>query len=434
MKERLNLRIDSIAHGGDGLGTPPSGKRGFVPLTAPGDLVEIEVVERRANFERGRLLRVLEPGPERVAPRCIHASVCGGCQFQQLSMEGQLRAKEKNFYDSLARIGGLDLEAIKDARPILASPRIFAYRIRCRLNAEEGELGYLRRNSRDFVALEECHLLAPELEALVLRLRDHLRKHPLPHLAAVELCIGQDGVGAVALEPVRRAPSSWGRRAGALLEVPGIRGVVIRSPRRERPPTLLGEAVVVWDAPLVPGLSLLLRPDLFAQANAGANETLVREAIEALDPREGDEVLELFSGAGNFTFALASRGASVTAVEVEGAALELARQAVFETPLADRIRFEKGDVRRAIERFVGQGRRFDRILLDPPRAGAKEVVSEIARLEPESIAYVSCDPATLARDLRTLVEAGYRIARAQPIDMFPQTYHVEGVVLLLRDA
>lgn len=432
MSVHPRLRIDSIAHGGEGVGTLPTGKRAFVPLTAPGDLVEVEITERRPRFERGRALRVLEPGPERVRPRCRHAEACGGCQLQHLSAEGQIRAKERTFYDALERLGGISRKTIPEAKPILHSPGPFRYRIRCRLHAADGELGYLRRGSRDLVPIEECHLLEEELEALVLAVRDHLRRDPIRHLAAVEFCVGADGAGAIALEPERGAPSAWGRKAEDLLRLPGLRGVVVLPARKGRHPIVLGDPVVERRAPLAPGVSLFLRPDAFAQANASANELLVRDALDELALGEGMEVLELFSGAGNFSFAMAARGARVTAVESDEVASALARRATLGSRLGDRIRFLETDARRAIERLAREGRSFDRILLDPPRAGAKEVLEGIAEVAPSRLVYVSCDPATLARDLRVLVDAGYRLVSVRPIDMFPQTFHLEGVVRLER--
>lgn len=440
------VRIESIAHGGDGVASTPAGKRLFVPGTVPGDRVEVETVERRAQHDRGRVLRVLEAGPARVEPRCVHADRCGGCQLQQLAYEGQLAAKEEAFYDALARLGGWPRERIPDARPIVPSPQPFGYRIRCRLAVQGDELGYLGRRSHELVPLQACHLLVPALEALALRLRDALRERPIRHLAAVELCVGDDGRGAACLEPRPGAPSSWARRAGQLLEVEGLHGVVALAPRvRERqrrtgppgragqPPTIFGEPVVSREAPWAPGVRLLGRPDVFAQANAAANEALVAVAVEGLDAREGDEVLELFCGAGNFTFALATRGARVTAVEMEGASIDLARRAHLAAGGEGRVRFISGDAGRVAEGFAQEGRRFDRLLLDPPRAGARGVLEAVAALGPRRIAYVSCDPATLARDLRILSEAGYRPRLACPVDMFPQTYHVEGVVVLERE-
>lgn len=428
------IRIDFLAHGGEGVGTLDSGKRVFVPDTAPGDLVEIEVRERRPRYERGRVVRLLEPGPERVSPPCPHASACGGCQLQHLSAAGQTTAKERIFYEALARLGGIPRDSLPEARPILASPEAFRYRIRCRLQVGSEGLGYHRRGTRELVPIESCHLLAPPLEALALRVRDRLREAPIHHLAAVELCIGTDGRGALALEPDAGAPPRWAQGAERLLEVEGLRGVVVlpaRRARRSAAPRVLGDPVVVREAPSAPGVPLFLRPDVFAQANAEANEKLVQAAIDALAPGEGEEVLELYAGSGNFTFALASRGARVTAVEVEGAALELARRAA-NAPLRERIRFRSGLAHRVVEELAEAGPRFDLVLLDPPRTGAKEIVPGLLRLRPRRIAYVSCDPATLARDLRLLVEGGYRPRLAQPFDLFPQTFHVEALVVLER--
>ncbi|AKU90820.1 23S rRNA (Uracil-5-) -methyltransferase RumA [Vulgatibacter incomptus] len=221
------IRIESIAHGGDGVGTLESGKRIFVPLTAPGDLVDVQLVSDGAQHARGTISRVVEAGANRVEPRCAHAAACGGCQLQQLSGEAQLRAKEQAFYEALARLGDCPRDAIEDARPIVASPLAFRYRIRCRLNFSKGELGHLRRGTHELEALRECHLLVPELEALALRVAAHLRARPIKHLSAVEICVGEDGSGAAALEPTTEAPPSWGERAGELLSIEGLRGVVV---------------------------------------------------------------------------------------------------------------------------------------------------------------------------------------------------------------
>lgn len=446
--QQFSVRIESISAEGEGVGTSPSGKRIFVPLTAAEDLVEVEVMESRPSFDRGKVLQLLEPGPDRVEPRCVHAARCGGCQLQQVSAEGQLRAKEEAFYRALSRLGGLSREDIADARGIVASPRPFRYRIRCRLRVDVRSLGYLGRRTHSLEPLKECHLLVPELEALALRIRDHLREEPMRHLAVVELCVGDDGAGAASLQPTDDAPSTWCRLAGELLRVDGLRGVVALAPLAAAPrgrllpgsrrpaPALFGDPVVARDAPLAPGVRLLGRPDVFAQANAAANEALVSMAVGVLGIRKGDEVLELFCGAGNFTFALAAMGARVTAVEMEGASIDLARRA-FATPSASAlvgsagggIRFISGDAARVVEGFAQEGRRFDLVLLDPPRAGALGLMAPLGRLGPRRIAYVSCDPATLARDARALRSVGYEPTFACPADMFPQTHHVEGVVV-----
>ncbi len=488
------VRIDSIAHGGDGVGTLPSGMKVFVPLVAVGDRVEVELVEERAQHARARVLQLIEAGADRVETRCRHAATCGGCQLQQLGIDAQRRAKEEAFYEALARLGGCPREAIPDARPILASPDDFHYRIRCRLHVRGMEIGYLRRGSHDLERLEECGLLAPALETLAFRLIDRLRQRPIAHLSAIDLCVGDDGGGAASLEPGAGAGHGWARRAHELLSVEGMRGLVVREPpaavspgRRAAPPgvgrsahRIFGDPVVVRAAPATTAMRLFGRPDVFAQANGGANDRLVSAAVDGLGLLPGDEVLELFCGAGNFSFALAARGASVTAVESEGEALDLARSAEVPNATArrraaagaargaggpqltetsswgqgsaaaaaavdslpgagvaeaspGRIRFIAGDAAQVVAGFAAEGRRFDHILLDPPRIGAKGLAADLARLAPRRIAYVSCDPATLARDVGALRRHGYAPRSAQPVDMFPQTFHVEGIVILERE-
>ncbi len=442
------LRIESLAHGGDGVGTLPAGKKVFVPATAPGDLVEAEALEDRGSLVKARLVRLIEPSAQRVEAPCPHAASCGGCQLQHLAYEAQAAAKEQAFYESLARIGGLRREAIAEARPIVASPDEFRYRIRCRLHVRDGKLGYLRRGSHDLEPIASCHLLAPALERLALAVGAALRARPLPALREVDLCVGADGRGAIALSPDPKAAPGWAEKAPRIFDgLEGLAGIVALPPpqqqagqqtkrRRAAPPgaapapRIFGDPVVARPAPLAP-VRLLGRPDVFAQANDAGNEALVRAAVEALAPAAGDRVLELYCGAGNFTFALAARSAHVTAVEYEGVSLDLARRAAAGARI-DRIRFVAGDAARVVEGFAAEGQRFDLALLDPPRAGARGLAEALARLGPRRIAYVSCDPATLARDLGALHAAGYQARLAVPVDMFPQTYHVEGVVLLER--
>lgn len=438
------IRIERLSHGGEGVGALPSGKRVFVPATAPGDVVEIEPVEERRAFVRARLLRVVEPGPDRIEPACPHAARCGGCQLLHLDTTAQLRAKEEAFYGALERIAGLPRERIERPLPIVAAPADRRYRVRARLHVRRGRIGFLRRATHELEAIGSCLLLDPKLERLVFDIAAALRTHPLPALREIDACVGEEG-GAIALHPAEEAPVGWADGSGRIFEgVEGLQGIVAIPPpspaprtRRRRPPgpapapVVFGNPVLSRPAPLAPGVRLFTRPDLFAQAHAGANEALVRAAVEGLAPTASDQVLELHAGAGNFTFALARRSGRVVAVEFEGGALDLARRSAAEAGV-ENVRFVGGDAERVATGFALEGRRFDLVLLDPPRTGAKGVADALVRLGPRRIAWVSCDPATLARDLAPLLAAGYRVDSAVPIDMFPQTYHVEGVVLLER--
>lgn len=225
------VRIDALAFGGEGVGTLPSGKRVFVPLAVPGDLVRLEVVEDRERVARARLSEVLEPGPARVPPPCPHAAVCGGCQLQQVSAAAQLAAKEASFYDALARTGGVPRAAIAGAAPIVPSPEPFRYRSRCRLHAEGPALGYRARRAHELVAIDTCPLLEPALEALALALIAGHRAEPVPGLADLDLAVGADGAGSAAFHLALPAGKKAVRRVEALLAAtPALRGALLLSP------------------------------------------------------------------------------------------------------------------------------------------------------------------------------------------------------------
>jgi 23S rRNA (uracil1939-C5)-methyltransferase len=427
------VRIDALAHGGEGLGVLPSGKKVFVPLVAPGDLVEVEVTREKAQFARGRAVRVVEPGAARRAALCRHATECGGCQLQQVTDEAQRHAKEEAFYSSLERLGGVARPAIADARPIVASPAALGYRARCRLRVAGREVGFCGWRSSAVVPLEECPVLAPALERVVLALAQALAERPIAGARDLHVCVGEDDDAAAALFLESAAGPAAARARELVAAVPGLRGLLVFG--RGGPPVSVGDPVLTAEAPLAPGVRLHLRPDLFAQANPAANELLVGLVLELLAPSPHDVVLDLYAGAGNFTFALARRSDRAIAVEESAESLALARRSIADVSppeRAGRIRLVPGDAVAACERLEREGTRVALALMDPPRVGAKETPAALARLEPRQVVYVSCDPATLARDLRAFRACGYRAIAAVPLDMFPQTYHVEGVVLLER--
>lgn len=443
---QLELTIDGLAPGGEGVGR--AGERAvFVPFTAPGDRVVAEVPEGR-DPAHGALVALRAAGPARVSPPCRHFGVaaadagppvpgqpdreCGGCEWLHLAYEAQLAAKERAFTETLRRIGRLD-PARSGLRPIVPSPSPLRYRARAKfhLDRASGRLAFFRRRSHAPVRLEECHLLAPGL--------DLLRAAVGPALAAVRLAprevalewSDEEGRGSalLALEPT---PAARERAAALLAAVPALAGVVLRG---ERGPAAQVGAPVLRHAraPGRPEAGVQRsRPDVFQQANRGANALLVEAAMALLRP-EGEDVLELHCGAGNFTAPLAARAATVAAVEAQGPALDLARE---DLAAARNVRFFAGDALRLAHAFARErgpsGRRFGAVLLDPPREGAKGIGPALRDLGAPRAVYVSCDPATLARDVRGCVEAGYRVAAVQPVDMFPQTHHVEGIVLVER--
>lgn len=434
---RTELSIEDLAPGGEGVAR--SGDRAvFVPWTAPGDRVEAEVPPGDGPAH-GALLSILSEGPARERPPCRHfgprgsgqegTSVeCGGCEWLHVRYAAQLDAKARTVREALRRIGRLEPDAC-GLRPILPSPSALRYRSRAKFHLDRvtGRLVFFRRRSHDPVQLEECHLLVPSLDGLRAAVGPALRQAGLsPREVALEWS-EEDGKGS-ALLAIAPTPTVRRRVEAFLAAVPALAGAVLAED--DGRPVLVGAPVLRHAR--VPGRpergAQRSRPDVFQQANRGANALLVGAALDCLRP-DGEDVLELFCGAGNFTGPLASRARTVAAVEAQGPALELAR---LDLAGAASVRFFAGDALRISGALASEGARFGAALLDPPREGAKGIGRVLRDLAIPRAVYVSCDPATLARDVRGCAELGYRVAAVQPVDMFPQTHHVEAVVLLER--
>lgn len=436
---RLTLTIDGLAPGGEGVGSA-DGRAVFVPYTAPGDRVEVEA-PAGPGPAHARLVRVLEPGAARVDPPCAHFGPgdaasgrgCGGCDWLHAAYPAQLAAKERGFLERLRRLAGLEAGDCQ-VRPIIPSPRPLRYRCRAKFHFDRraGRLVFFRRRSHEAVPLAGCHLLEPELDALRSAVGPALLEARLePREVALEWSARQGRGSAWLLLPAV-TPATRDRTEELLSRLPRLAGAVLQGPDAMAP-ALAGDPVLEHDRdPADPSAGAQRsRLDVFRQANRLGNARLVQLAVDLLRP-EGEEVLELFCGSGNFTGPLARRARGVAAVEVQGPALELARRDLQDA----RIRFFAGEavpMALALARETGPwARRFGAALLDPPRDGAKGIGPALRELGVGRAVYVSCDPATLARDLKACRQAGFRVAAVQAVDMFPQTHHVEGVALLER--
>lgn len=395
---KASLKVESLVHGGEALARH-EGRVVFLRGAAPGDVVEAELTSA-GRFEHARVLRVLERGQSRVDPPCPIVDRCGGCPVQQISYPAQLGAKQELTADALERIGGFARGSYELA-PIVASPAQFRYRRRARLHrARGGGWGFAQAGGVDVEPVETCLLFEPLLEELAAAARD---------VAATDLgLLAGERRGAVDL----RGPASR-RQAEKLLEHRSIRGVTLNG-------EVLGDPVVV-DPPLPNGARLRLRPDTFAQANRAALPLLQREVLAAAG--EAPRILELFCGSGTLTLPLLGER-SVTAVESAGPSLSLLRRSADEAGL--RVRLIEGDAAEVARAYEGP---LDAALLDPPRTGAADAALALAALKPGRIVYVSCDAPTLARDGKLLARAGYRLVKATPLDLFPQTAHFEIVAI-----
>jgi 23S rRNA (uracil1939-C5)-methyltransferase len=396
---KASLKVESLVHGGEALARH-EGRVVFLRGAAPGDVVEAELTSQ-GRFEHARVLRVLERGEARTDPPCPVVDRCGGCPLQQVGSAAQLAAKQELTADALERIGGLARGSYELA-PIVPSPAQFRYRRRARLHrARGGGWGFAQAGAVEVEPVETCLLFEPLLEELAAAARDVAGATDLGLLAGSRR-------GAVDL----RGPASR-RQAERLLEHRLIRGVTLNG-------EVLGDPVVV-DPPLPNGARLRLRPDTFAQANRAAVPLLQREVLAGVG--DASRVLELFCGSGTLTLPLLG-GRSVTAVESAGPSLSLLRRSADEAGL--HVHLIEGDAAKVARAYEGP---LDAALLDPPRTGAAAAALALAALRPRRIVYVSCDAPTLARDGKLLAGAGYRLVKATPLDLFPQTAHFEIVAI-----
>ncbi|WP_304426627.1 23S rRNA (uracil(1939)-C(5))-methyltransferase RlmD [uncultured Adlercreutzia sp.] len=431
------LRIDRMSFGPAAVGRLASGKTAFVEGAAPGDLVRVEIVEDKPRFARARVLEVLEPSPDRVAPAC--AAGCGGCPWAHLSYPAQLSAKRASVVDALVRTAKMDAARAEEVvTPCVPSKREWGYRNKLELACAADAAGRLvlgmhPEGGGEVVPLERCPLAHRTIEGAPKALRGALR-----YLSGdADLGIFRVGVrGSLRTRDVEialwTAPGPFPRAAAAKTLASALKNTsvvrVVAEPGRARKVKKV-EAISgkgCWEEELSGERFLLSAPSFF-QVNTAQAEKLVALVMEGLSVEEGDYVADLYSGAGTFTLPLAAAGADVVAVEAAGSSVrDLRRNA--ERAGVD-IEVVGGDAARELPE-LGE---LDALVVDPPRAGlAPGVVDSIAAAAPARVAYVSCDASTWARDVALFERAGYRLARATPVDLFPQTYHVEVVSIFER--
>lgn len=384
---QVQLRVESLAAGGDGVAHLPDGRVVFVPFSAPGDLVRVRVVESRARFARARVEELLEPGPSRVEPVCPAFGSCGGCAWQHVDYATQLEAKREILRGAIRRIGGL-VEA--SVGPVLPSPSEYGYRGRTRVRVEGGRVGYRRRRSHALCAVGRCPVLVPPLD----RLLHELATYPPAQEGEWELAYGS--------QEVRAAPIGAEAAPRVHLAAAGHR--------------------------------IGVSSGVFAQSNAlllDALVTHVERAAAGHHPTPGAVVVELYAGAGLLTLGLAECFERVVAVEGDPAAVRDLRANLGRAGI-ERVEVLGEPVERALPRLAGRAPAA--LVLDPPRTGLpRGAAAALAAVRAARIVYLSCDPATLARDLAELCSLGYGLSAVEGIDLFPQTPHVEALATLERD-
>jgi 23S rRNA (uracil1939-C5)-methyltransferase len=397
----------------------------MIPATVPGDKISARVTEDKGNYAFGALVHLLEPSPLRQTPPCPYVEQCGGCPWQQVQYDTQLQAKHQSVADALRRIGKLDGFEL---RPIIPSPREYHYRRRIRLQCEKGrKLGFFRPASHELVEIEACIIADEALNPIIESLRQWIAGL-VSDIDYIEIVRGDEPDQIVVAGKCRQGFFPQDAPACERLLDPslGIRGLVLsgRGWRRTWGKTTI--SIRAEDH-----VDLQVEADVFTQVNAGGNRRILGELLAAGEFANDQRVLELYAGAGNFTLSTARRVREVVAVEGHSRSIASGKRSAQMNGI-ENIRWVRVPVPAAVERFAKRRESFSRIVLDPPRAGAKGIDGGLASLGAEKILYISCNPATLARDVAALARHGYKLAMVQPVDLFPHTFHVESLAVLIR--
>ncbi|MBF0370278.1 MAG: 23S rRNA (uracil(1939)-C(5))-methyltransferase RlmD [Magnetococcales bacterium] len=425
-KSETELQIEEIIPGGLGLGHH-EGRAVFVPFTAPGDRIRVALLEKRRRHYRGRCLEVLEPGPLRVEPFCSHYETCGGCHLQHLSIEGQGEVKRGFVADSLRRLGKIDPEGILGEW--IPAPSDKGYRRRAGLKVrwvkDKPLVGFFAPASHRVVDLSECPILHPKLAEFIPALRDfipHLKvRERLPH---VDVVSGENGPALV----FHILSNPHGRDKDMMTGFArehGAQQVWIQRKGKENLEEVWRGGGLTYQ---VDELTMRFDPGDFIQANFEQNRRLVAESMALAG--SGEAAWDLFCGVGNFTLPLAKRFSRVRGIDSYGPGLRRAKTNARKNSL-DSVRFRKGNL--SIEEEIPQSSGgMEILLLDPPREGAVELVKKMPGLNPRQVIYVSCNPATFARDAAIMEDNGFKLETVIPIDLFPNTHHLELVARFIN--
>jgi len=408
----FDIQLEKLTYGGDAMGrledplTGTGGRAVFVPFGLPGERVRIRLVQEKKNFARGELLEVLEPSVERISANCRHFGECGGCHYQNLPYEAQLEAKTEILRDQLQRIGKIENPPVQ---PMVGCPIPWNYRNHVQFHlTEAGELGYVDTTGSTIIPITECHLPEPSINALW----PQLEFQPDAPLERVSFRTGVDGDLMLILESDE-------------LEVPELEleaGISVVHLTEEDALVMAGQDYIIQR---VLGREFRVSAGSFFQVNTVMAEKMVTHLLEKL-PLPTKTILDVYCGVGLFSAFIAPKCERLIGIEVSPSSCEDFSVNLDEF---DHVELYEGAAEDVVPYLEAEQ---PLVLVDPPRAGVyKQALDGIRQLAPQFIAYVSCDPSTLARDAARLIAGGYRLIDVTPFDLFPQTYHIESISLFM---
>lgn len=437
------VEITALAYGGRGVGRI-AGKVVFVPYTAPGDVAQIRITAEKKGFSEGALIGLVTPSPIRQEPSCPVYGVCGGCQLQHIKYPEQVRLKQGILEETLKRLGGVS-DVSYD--PPMSGPDL-NYRCRAHFHVKDNKWGFYEPRGHNVVDIISCPLLHERVNTAFSEIKAAFPEYP-HGISDVEIGISQRDDTAVAAFHVAKdaAPLNWSKALGG---VKRLKGFEVRDSETKKVIKTYGDASLefsVFDVNMRSGIGV------FSQVNRAQNLNLVEKTLLYAGLAGGERVLDLFSGAGNFSLPFARHARDVIGIEANKQAVQEAEANAAANEITN-ASFHAGDAALWLKRNLKtlEKNRPAVVILDPPRGGIPssgglspsvrlphsgrdaDAAGVIKKLRPDKIIYVSCSPPTLARDLRGLAGVGYKVFRAGLIDMFPQTYHIECIAGLVRTA
>lgn len=430
MKE-IELIIEKIAYGGWGMGRV-AGKVIFVPYTIPGERVIAEIGREKKDYAEAFLREIKEVSPLRRRPFCNLFGRCGGCHYQHMAYEEQLRIKEQMFKEFLAPL--LTEDSPCKIYSFFPSPEERGYRLRAQLKgarkAGKQVLGFYERKSHQIVEIKECPLLHPLANLILQGVRDCLEKDKGLIIKNLEVQVSpEEGQGIVSLQGEGEDNSFEmfiSRLSGHL---PQLKGLIVKGEKNYT----RGETTLKYQWPGAPGMKNILGQasyDSFMQVNVKVNRELIKMVLDWAGLEGKERVLDLFCGIGNFTLPLGQIAQEVWGIDANASAIAMARHNALNNGLKN-CHFILGSAEEELVKLKKKKEGINVVVLDPPRAGAgKKLLKLVVELQPKKIIYVSCEPPTLVRDLKLLHSWGFELQKIQALDMFPQTYHFEVIASL----
>ncbi len=428
MSERTEVLIEKLVYGGSGLARLDTGQAVFVPGVLAGERVIVEIKKRKKGFLQAELIEIISPSASRIAPPCIGEKQCTGATWPHISYPAQLGYKQEILQDTLKRIGGMEPSR---PLPILPSPRIDHYRLRAQFNVRTKDgvqrVGFFRQGSYDLIEVEQAFLIHPLIDKVLKGIRSLLNELPPLTEIHINASPGEEAHVLLFSEQSRLFPleTFFEKLRNVAPEVIGITGFANR-----KKVFSLGRNRLSLE---VEGLMLHATEGNFFQVNWEQNRNMVRTVLDFAALAGKETVLDLYCGIGNFSLPLATKAKAVIGIESGYSAIEDAMANAKLNNIAN-AEFIADDLQKGLKTLTGRKTSADVIVLDPPRAGATlKTLERVLAFVPRKIIYVSCNPSTLARDLKFFHLFGFRLDRLQPVDMFPYTYHIECVAEMVRE-